>query len=970
MVAVFFVQYPGSGLSNPAGSEVDNSRAIVLHPSSRGDENGSSYNSNHNKKSIHRRDDYSTEAVMEVDNSSEERKHAVLKRKRYGSGLGNLGNTCFMNSTLQCLAHTQPLRQYFVSGEYENDLNRDNPLGTGGELATQFADLLSEMWGVSFRSSTTSSTSYGVVYPRNFKQTLGRHAEQFLGYDQHDSQELATYLLDALHEDTNRVTKKPYIEKPEQGEDESDDVAADKAWSLHLRREDSRVLENFMGQVKSRVQCPTEGCGRVSTTFDPFMYLSVPIPGATDRTIKIIFCPLEGSKHLMNIRLSKTASMSTLQGKVVDMWEKISGKKIATENLLLVDVWHHAFYSIYLPDEDVEKIRDVDMTYAYELQPAAEFELPDDEYENEKIAEERLKRSKRKSCKRFSLPVAELTRLNTEDEWTKALEKYSTQRARVLTLLHRKRGTIDARIEFYNSLESFLDECYRADEHSEEEECDDLESGQDTREKSTFLLESGQETHEVARFRKSFSEVTDESKLFSNVRTAFDVAALEFASKKFRQFTLELMREDRLKYKEGLTVQVALQMSSMVGYSRSDRPFASPLCLRLSPRTTVYQLREVLAECLPIKSAAEEDDDDALQDPTSENDETATSRLDAMQVVRQIPLTYEPKKYSAYRPAFVNQMGMLNKGTNADEDGPVSFASPDDENEKMSIAELIGQHGKISMHWPKHLCQLYFDEELHEKIVEANPIKKNSQAAKAIKVKDCIEKYCQMEQLEESEMWYCDRCKKHVRAWKQFHLYRTPPILIVHLKRFHYSAMSHRRDKIDAFIDFPLEGLDLTDDVMQYAEDCKPIYECYAVSNHYGRLGGGHYTAYAMSDDGVWCHFDDSRVTTGIDPKDVVSNAAYVLYYRRRDLALSQTPSKLPMPAIVGDFVQSDSMMEIDDDNNNNTNNNNKKVIVEDDSSSEEDVTTNNIGDNSDMTDVDKAFMEGPESFEKSFPSQ
>ena len=65
---------------------------------------------------------------------------------------------------------------------------------------------------------------------------------------------------------------------------------------------------------------------------------------------------------------------------------------------------------------------------------------------------------------------------------------------------------------------------------------------------------------------------------------------------------------------------------------------------------------------------------------------------------------------------------------------------------------------------------------------------------KSISVLDCISKYCQVEQLEETEMWYCNRCKDHVRAWKQFHLYRTPPILIIHLKRFHYSALSHRSD--------------------------------------------------------------------------------------------------------------------------------------------------------------------------------
>jgi len=236
------------------------------------------------------------------------------------------------------------------------------------------------------------------------------------------------------------------------------------------------------------------------------------------------------------------------------------------------------------------------------------------------------------------------------------------------------------------------------------------------------------------------------------------------------------------------------------------------------------------------------------------------------------------QKNCAYR-----QLGSIPK---AEGDKPSHIARPDNDAEQETILDIVGNRGRVNIHVPQDFVDLFNEEEWEstDDISSGNNEESSETIAKSPSVLDCITKYCQTEQLEESEMWYCNKCKDHVRAWKQFHLYRAPPILIIHLKRFQYSASTHRRDKIDTFIDFPLSGLDLQKEVLHWSNGEEPIYDCYAVSNHYGGLGGGHYTAYAQNDDGEWCYFDDSRVTTLVKENEVISAAAYVLYYRRRDV--------------------------------------------------------------------------------------
>lgn len=89
---------------------------------------------------------------------------------------------------------------------------------------------------------------------------------------------------------------------------------------------------------------------------------------------------------------------------------------------------------------------------------------------------------------------------------------------------------------------------------------------------------------------------------------------------------------------------------------------------------------------------------------------------------------------------------------------------------------------------------------------------------------------------------YCPGCKEHQQASKKLDLWRLPEILIIHLKRFSYSR--YTKNKLETFVDFPIHDLDLSKYIGHRCQDVPHNYRLYAISNHYGSLGGGHYTAY------------------------------------------------------------------------------------------------------------------------------
>ncbi|XP_062448640.1 ubiquitin carboxyl-terminal hydrolase 32 [Rhea pennata] len=221
------------------------------------------------------------EEMSFIANSSKIDRHKVPTEKG-ATGLSNLGNTCFMNSSIQCVSNTQPLTRYFISGRHLYELNRTNPIGMKGHMAKCYGDLVQELW---------SGTQKNVA-PLKLRWTIAKYAPRFNGFQQQDSQELLAFLLDGLHEDLNRVHDKPYVELKDSDGRPDWEVAAE-AWENHLRRNRSIVVDLFHGQLKSQVKCKT--CGHISVRFDPFNFLSLPLPMDSYMHLEITVIKLDGT---------------------------------------------------------------------------------------------------------------------------------------------------------------------------------------------------------------------------------------------------------------------------------------------------------------------------------------------------------------------------------------------------------------------------------------------------------------------------------------------------------------------------------------------------------------------------------------------------------------------------------------------------------------------------------------------------
>jgi len=128
-----------------------------------------------------------------------------------------------------------------------------------------------------------------------------------------------------------------------------------------MARNNSIIVDYFQGQLKSTLVCPD--CGKISITFDPFMYLSLPLPMKTTRDITVYVNFDDPLK--VPLKLKCTVFM---YGTIADLRKSVSELVgIPPQALIITDVYDSRFFREFKDSDGLDMIQDRDFIYANEI---------------------------------------------------------------------------------------------------------------------------------------------------------------------------------------------------------------------------------------------------------------------------------------------------------------------------------------------------------------------------------------------------------------------------------------------------------------------------------------------------------------------------------------------------------------------------------------------------------------------------
>ncbi|KAL8763333.1 MAG: hypothetical protein Q9184_000804 [Pyrenodesmia sp. 2 TL-2023] len=816
-------------------------------------------------------------------------------RTRGTIGLSNLGNTCYMNSALQCIRSCEELSQYFLryklaraliggcaGDRYKKELNPGNPLAHNGMVAKAYASLIREMYG--------DSTSYAFS-PKAFKNVIGKYGPSFSGYGQQDSQEFLLFLLDGLQEDLNRIQKKPYIEKPDSTDEMVNNPAAlremaAKCWEIYKARNDSVITDLFAGMYKSTVVCPV--CDKVSIIFDPFNNLTLQLPIENVWSRNFHYFPLRAQPCQIAIDIDKNSTFKTLK----EMMAMKTGAD--ARKLVVAEIYRNRFYKIFKDEDTIaeERIVDNDVLCVFELE-----EVPTNWPRPKKPAQKRMLYMAHNQSEEEDLPdddspqadkmLVVVYHRHTRPGATRSQQQRAIFGVPALIVVTREEARdYDAIMrKVLANVESMTTRDFLRESEGADQSPEDSDTVLMNTEEGDSSSESKVQAHSVdsedGMVDISMGEGTANGP--TNPRMRYPPSRIQRKRQaKMLQpgsfITPEVRTLFELKYcSSGDTIPTSF--SSMNEDSKDFPSIASRMphssAARMeSSKAKLHRRLQRVGQGSP--SSSDEDVDDAPRQAQSFQAANTGSGSDDDELPPVHQLVQPPpqgfSRFSKSTPR--NKKGLITYSRKGKDRSNTSSRDETEAGNESSHLLRLGE--QIYVDWTNEGYDALFgstssnqdtdpgmrgfptweienvrpDPELAERRRVRAQRRKNG-----VTLNDCLDEFGKEEILSENDAWFCPRCKEHRRAGKTLELWTAPDILVIHLKRF--SSQGRLRDKLDVMVDFPVEGLDLSSRVASQEEGKSPIYDLFAVDNHYGGLGGGHYTAFAKNFyDGVWYEYN------------------------------------------------------------------------------------------------------------------
>ena len=745
------------------------------------------------------------------------------------TGLDNIGNTCFMNSALQCLSHCEYLTLYFLNDSYKSEINSNTKYGSGGEIANGYSTLINELW--------LGNSSH--IHPREFRNIFVRFAKQFAGFSQHDSHEMLTFMLDGLHEDLNRNKDKPYIEMVDQKESESDAEASERFWNNMLRRDNSIIVDLFYGQYKSTLQCPV--CDKISMTYDPFMCLGVPITSALTADVLVIDVHANECK-IMTMNVSEKDTFGDFVKKNVEGY--------SCKDVIGVLCGDDMVFKRYMQENDML----YKMVSVYSDFKMVVYVYKKDELKGKKVL--------------FVTPM-----VVKEDKKEEAVF-YPRP------FLYEEGNTVK---DVYEDVVCYYKCCYgdvKGEDGNESKVVDDSDGNNNNNDGEVKKEEEGNVVNVVEEEGNKGGEAKEEEKEKEEDDNEEENIVKEDRrggngkKNKRKQNKRNKRKAKKLKnqQKNANTDDNANdnknnnnteQQPQEPNNNNTNKPQPHPDQTLSSTNNTT--------STTATTSSTTTDTTPPPPQPSSSLKPTIIPELTILNNLTQPSKNKYPcdycKSFTCNNCAFPFKPSDTISTLFSSQSKPRSFL-------------LCLKIPSTSLPLSKPLLPLY--PSINETLLTSSLHFKQSHT-----LTTCIESFLQKEILDENNMWYCPSCKEHRQAFKQIQLMKLPRYLIIQLKRFkNETTFYYGNSKNSEEVDFPLHNLNMN----KYIKQCNNnnntrntsyVYDLFAISQHYGISFGGHYTAF-IKHNNTWYDFDDETVRQ-VHSGSLVSSNAYLLFYKLKE---------------------------------------------------------------------------------------